>query len=359
MEQLLTSLDRLVQDALENQVFPGVEILLAKGENIILHKEWGKTSNLQDAESLTKNSVFDLASLTKPLATTIAIMQLLETGKLYLEQKVQEFIPEFSGNLKDKITIRHLLTHTSGLPAWVPLYDDEFQFSEGWKKLVSLELDYQPDTKMIYSCMGFLLLGEIIRRISGTTLAKFCSQYIFNPLELSNLTFSPENTKSIIPTAYCPIRKKLLQGIVHDENAYLFHEEGGNAGLFGTAEEVWKLCLALFQKPANGFQILSHQSINLMWKDHNPESIPARALGWDYLRNDHSFMTCGDYMKTKAVGHTGFTGTSIWLEPKTEIVIIILSNRVTISREGNLSAMRNFRPRVHNILRNLVVEEEF
>ncbi|MCP4757222.1 MAG: beta-lactamase family protein [Proteobacteria bacterium] len=356
--QLEEKVGRLVDQAIKSKIFPGIEILLAKSGTILFHQAFGRLEGTANSPQLVKNSLFDLASLTKPLATATAVLHLVESGRLNLDEKATVIIPEFYRSETAKINIRQLLTHTSGLPDWIALYESNFDKSRGWKKLVRTGLQYEPGSEAVYSCLGFILLGEIVRRISKTSLSDYCKNFIFSPLDLPNLLFNPDPARSdIVPTAYCPLRKKTLRGIVHDENAFLFDGEGGNAGLFGTAEEIHRFCLMLLSGgEINGVRVFSPRAIRNLFMNHNPVSIPPRTLGWDYNTGNAEYMSCGDLMPAGSVGHLGFTGTSLWLDPNSKIVVILLSNRINLAREENIPLMRAFRPQMHDLLLSTIPE---
>lgn len=344
----------LVDSAIANTTFPGIEILVARGRKILFHKAFGQRFPKEPNAFLQKNSLFDLASLTKPLATAVAVLHLIELGKLGLNDYLRQYIPEFQQSGSDRITIQHLLTHTSGLPAWAALFQPHFEQSVGWEKLFTIPLTYQPGKSMIYSCLGFIALGEVVRRISGKTLNDYCQENIYHPLGIRYLLFNPLEAHfemDIVPTGYCSIRKKTLLGIVHDENAGLFNGEGGNSGLFGTAEAVYQLSSYLISTEDSEDQsILSRRSRNLMVANHNQPPIVARALGWDYKVGTADYWSCSELMPNGSVGHLGFTGTSLWMDPVSQLIILVLSNRVIISRDGNIPLMKAFRPALHYLL---------
>lgn len=353
-------LNRLVEEAIRQRVFPGAEILVAKGEETLLHEAWGNIEVGPEAASLQPGTLFDIASLTKPVATASAIMVLLEKGFLSLEDKVIDFIPEFDSEEKSGVTIRHILTHTSGLPAWADLYSNSEGMTGALSKLVHIPLLHPTGTAMIYSDLGFLLLGEVIRRITGGTLADYFHQHFTHPLQMNQTLFKPLESDlkiPIAPTQYCPFRKTLLQGVVHDENAYVFNQEGGNAGLFSTASDLHRYCqMVLDGGELEGNRVLSSRSVEVMTKNHNPAKLPPRGLGWDIRGDGFGYTSCGGLMKIGSIGHTGFTGTSIWMEPETEFMVILLSNRVHIARDKNQPEMILFRPRLHNLLVSMFMD---
>lgn len=347
-------LDELIQSHLAQGTFPGVEILFASQGEILLHQAWGNREIGENNSSLQINTLWDIASITKPLATATSILILQERGELNLADKVSQWVPEYGDEARGAITLKHLLTHTSGLSAWENLYENVRNKDEAWARLLSFMPQQPLQHTTIYSCLGYLILAEIVRRVSKQSLAQFVKENILEPLEMKSSGFSPWQQSlglTIAPTQYCPFRKKLLRGVVHDENAYVFDEEGGNAGLFSTALDLFRFCEMLF---GNGewqrARILSPQSLQNSVRNHNPKGLAARGLGWDYHTGGWGYMSCGELFPIGGIGHTGFTGTSIWIDLVSKTAIIVLSNRVHLSREKNQPQMMQFRPRLHNVL---------
>ncbi len=347
-------LEDLIRQQLREGVFPGIELLFAAQGEIFLHQTWGKLEIGKNAPTLPLNTIFDIASITKPIATATAIMILQEQGLLNLDDPVGAFIPEFGTEEKGNVTLRHLLTHTSGLPAWANLYEDATNKKDAWQQLISIPLEGLPGRQMVYSCLGFLILGEIINRLTHQGLARFTETHIFKPLRMHSTCFRPLRIieeASIAPTQYCPFRNKLLRGVVHDENCYIFEEEGGNAGLFSQALEIYRFCQMIFNEgELEGARVLSPSSVRSMVNNHNPPNVDPRGLGWDMKRESGGNMSCGSLFPPGSIGHTGFTGTSVWINIPSRIAVIALTNRVHISRERKLAEMQTFRPRLHNIL---------
>ena len=226
-------LEDLINKELKAGTFPGIEILYAKGSEVLLHKTWGKIAS-GNSSPLLLDTIFDVASLTKPVVTTTLLLMMQEKGKLKLNDPVQIHLPEFSGRGKKQITLRHLLSHVSGLPAWENLYESVANHEEARNRLMNIPLEYSPGEKMIYSCLGFLVLGEVLRKFCTKDLSAVFYEKIAKPLKLPNSLFSPyknrKNLNNVAPTAYCPIRNKVLHGIVHDENSFAFAEEGASDG---------------------------------------------------------------------------------------------------------------------------------
>ena len=362
----LEALNHLVAESIEAKLFPGVEILFAQGEEVLLHRAWGTLESGIDAPLLQTNTLFDLASLSKPLVTAPLLMLLQEEGLLDIEEPLAAFFSEFDTEDKQHITLKHLLTHTSGLPGWTNLYEGLTPESEDYAdafyrvardRLLAVPLQNLPGQKTVYSCLGFLLLGEVILQLRQKRIPKLFEETFATPLKLCSSYYSPAKRKqnqtsipTIAPTAYCPLRQKLLRGVVHDENNFAFKEEGGNAGLFSTASDLHRFCrMFLNEGKAEDSQIISKNSIQSMFHNYNPKEMDPRALGWD-KKVGGGYWSCGRFFPEGSVGHTGFTGTSIWMDPVSKVLVIILSNRVHFERTATLKAMANFRPKVHDLL---------
>ncbi|NQU63097.1 MAG: serine hydrolase [SAR324 cluster bacterium] len=355
-EQLIAA---MAKDAINKGTFPGIEILCGSGDRILFHKSYGRMDGQPDSPTLQVGSLFDLASLTKPLATAAAIAHLADCGLIQMEDPVSRFINEFGATEKANITISQLLTHTAGFPDWAALYEPEFDKKNAWNKLIRTPLVYKPGSAVRYSCLGYIILAEIVRRISQTTLAEYCRSRIYAPLGLDNLLFNPDpELQNIVPTAYCPLRKKWLRGIVHDENSFAFEGEGGNAGLFGTAGAINTYCRMLLSSGRlRAKPIFSTAAVAGFLKNQNKPSLPPRSYGWDINSGKEVYMSCGSQMPTGSIGHLGFTGTSIWMDPVSKIMIILLSNRVNLAREGNMPLIRAFRPKMHTLLLSTYLEQ--
>jgi CubicO group peptidase (beta-lactamase class C family) len=347
-------LDSLVEGALRQRVFPGLELLVARRDEVMLHEAWGRIEIGPEAQPMAVGTLFDVASITKPVATASAVMVLLERAMVSLEDKVVEFVAEFDSEDKRGITLRHLLTHTSGLPPLIDLIGEGLTRAEAVQRIMHLPPQHPTGTAMVYGDVNFLILGEVVRRVSGQTLAEFCHQNLFHALQMGRTTFDPlaEGWEMpIAPTQYCPYRKQLLRGVVHDENAYVMGGEGGNAGLFSTAPDLHRFArMMLSGGELEGVRVLSESAVAAMTRNHNPRRLAPRGLGWDLKGEGSGYMSCGELVPPGTFGHTGFTGTSIWIDPNSGLIVITLSNRVHISREKNQQDMIRFRPRLHNLI---------
>ncbi len=350
-------LAELVDSSLRSKLFPGMELLVARGEELLLHEAWGILEVGPDAPAMAPGTVFDIASLTKPIGTATLLLVLLEQGKLTLEDKVCDSFPEFETPEKKGITLRHLLTHTAGLPAWVDFYSNTRGQAEAMRSLLHTPLQHPTGTAMLYSDLGYLILGELVRRVSGSSLTEFFLRSVSHPLHMTHTAFNPIDQGipgPFAPTQYCPWRKQLLRGVVHDENAYAFGGEGGNAGLFSTGADLWRYArMILDGGELDGVRVLAPRTVARMTSNHNPHRLPPRGLGWDIKGEGFGYVSCGELMAPGSIGHTGFTGTSLWLEPESGFLVILLTNRVHMARERNQPEMVRFRPRLHNLVVSL------
>jgi CubicO group peptidase (beta-lactamase class C family) len=341
-------LEIFIQSLIEKEVIPGISILVAKKDNVLFKKQYGWKSLLPQKQSLEEHTIYDVASLTKPLVTAFLIVYLAEQEKVSLDTQIRKIFPGLPSHLD--ITLLHLLTHTSGLPAWYPFY---LFGSDYFSQFPLLPLETRPGKWVNYSCVGYILLYYLIEKLSGTSFKKFASHVIFEPLGLKHtfLTVPDEFKKDAAPTeegnqyeknmAEQWAKKKgrgqeylervnrfkwrtsLIQGEAHDINSHTLGGTAGNAGLFYTAEDVFRLCLEFFPSTAS---LLKTGSLRLFWKNFTPFNKAHRTVGF---KRNSSFLTSGGRaLSRKAIGHNGFTGTSLWLDPREETTFILLTNRI-------------------------------
>lgn len=330
--------DRLLETYRERGAFPGGVLAVGyKGALVHLHP-FGNLSYDADSPQVTARTMYDLASLTKVIATTTMAMILVDEGKLELGRKVQDFLPGFQGPGKDVVTVRHLLTHSSGLPAVAPLFK-EIRGREAYlERIQAMDLEYPPGSRSTYSDLGVILLGAILEQISGQPLETFTRERVFEPLGMRDTLFNPPaaSRSRIAPTEQDPWRGRMAQGEVHDENASAMGGAAPHAGLFGTAGD-----LARFAQTMLDGGIVSRETIALFTRRAGiPNS--DRALGWDTKSAQGS--SAGTLFSANSFGHTGFTGTSMWIDPERQLYVILLTNRVHPTRENNL--IREVRPAV-------------
>lgn len=330
------SIKQLFDQAIADNAFPGGCIVAGTAHQIFINKCFGYYTYARNKPD-TIDSLFDLASLTKVISTTSAVMKLYEEGKIKLDDPVIKYLPEFKGPnasqtaLKADITIRDLLAHVSGLPADSPVTN--------WEDVYATQLIVPPRTREIYSDINFLLLGKIIERVSGVSLAQYTNNILFNPLGMKSSLFKPgkQFLSKTVPTIYDFATDKYLTGTVNDPLAHMLGGVAGNAGLFSDAHDLTIFAQMMLNKGVyQGKQIFKSSTINLFTTRANIVSDSSRALGWDTafvpstnMSTSPSQFTAGLYINGDAYGHTGYTGVSLWISQKYDIFILLLTNRVS------------------------------
>ncbi|MEO5813813.1 MAG: serine hydrolase [Gemmatimonadaceae bacterium] len=295
------------------------------------------TAGRQDWGSVYKttiSTIWDLASLTKVVGMTSAMMQLVESGKVDLDAPVQRYLPEWTGTNKEKVTVRHLLTHQSGLPAFKTYYKANVSPDSTLALFINTPLDTLPGVRMIYSDIGAILLGKIVERVSGEPLDRYLTKHVFTPLGMVDTRYKPlrEERYRTAPTENDPWRGRHLLGEVHDENAFALGQVSGHAGLFSTARDLEKLAGAYLNGGVFGRGRLARAETIKLFTTVNDSTFSSRALGWDTPSTNSS---AGHFMERPAFGHTGFTGTSLWIAPQHDLYVILLSSRVNPSRNNS------------------------
>jgi CubicO group peptidase (beta-lactamase class C family) len=325
----LAAIDRVIIRGMTAGGYPGAAVVVGRKGAAVWEKGFGRLAWGKESDRVTaERTIYDLASLTKVVATTTAIMILYDEGKVVLDAPVWQYVPAFSGGYRDSVTVRHLLEHRSGLPAGRDLWRVARTPDEARRMVAETELVCKPGSCYIYSDLGADLLGMIVESVSETTLDAFCEERIFKPLGMTDTFFRPADSLKyrVAPTEVTPPRGYALRGEVHDENAYALGGVAGHAGLFSTARD-----LAVFaQMMLNGGQyndvrIVSDSTVALFTK----RVAGTRALGWDTADGDGG---SGEYLSERAYGHTGYTGTSMWIDPDREMFVILLTNRVHAAR---------------------------
>jgi CubicO group peptidase (beta-lactamase class C family) len=363
--------EQAINEAVERNAIPGATIVVRKGEDIAFEGAFGNRAVVPERSPMRLETVFDLSSLTKPLATTIGVMMLARDGKMRLDDRITRFFHNFGVHGKSHVTFRQMLAHCSGLAAWRPFYQliaevekggkVNFMASRGAKEFVYEEIHREkpeapPGTRMIYSDLNFILLGEMVEQVSGVALNRFCRDKIFRPLELRATDFidiSLVRTRRLepvpemfAPTSVCALRKRLLVGEVDDENAFAMGGVAGHAGLFAPVKEVDRIAHELIRCYAGRSDLVPQKIVREFWTRDKALQDSTWALGWDSPSPEYS--SSGRHFTTEAVGHLGFTGTSVWIEPSREIAISLLTNRVHPRR--NNEAIRDFRPKIHDLV---------
>ena len=334
-------IDELIQHAISNKVFPGAVAYIVEGDAIQYFEAFGNRMRIPEIKPMQRDTIFDLASLTKPIVTATLIMHCVEKGTLELNESLQNYLPEFS---HPQVTVSHLLTHTSGLPAWRATYLESKDKGGVINYLSQLPLDYSTGTQVVYSCLGYILLGKLLEHLTNEPLNALAQKWIFQPLGMNWTRYNPpaawtdkcaatEDSNSFEKRMvdYQPHdwREGVIVGEVHDENAHFLGGVSGNAGLFSTAADIATFCQMLIN---GGEGVLTPQSINQMGTVHTTELNESRGIGWIIIEDGSLY-------------HTGFTGTSIRINLERKRFAILLTNRVhpDASRPGIV----DFRAKFH------------
>ena len=316
----------LCQKQIEVKTFPGAAFALGNAKETAFGY-LGSFTYKPESIKVSAEAIYDLASLTKVMATTVAAMLLFDDGKLDLDRPVVEYLPAFAGGQKDKVTARNLLLHDSGLPAYANLSKAKTK-EEARAAVLALKLEAKPGEKTVYSCMSMITLLQVIEKILGGPMDKFLQQRLWEPLGMKDTLYNPSTEKktSCVPTIELDEkRKREIKGEVHDPAAFYCGGLSGNAGLFSTAPDVSKFARLLLDKGAAGSQqIICAKTIESWTKKQSERS--TRALGWDTKSPEGS--SAGARFSMKSFGHTGYTGTSLWIDPENQFFAVLLTNRV-------------------------------
>lgn len=329
--RLSDSLDTILARGVRDSAFPGAIVVVGTRRGIVVERAAGRLDWTPSATP-DAGTLWDLASLTKVVALTTALMVLVDEGRIDVDAPVQRYLREWTGPGKDRVTVRHLLTHSAGLPAWRPLYKEATSPQEALAIVLATPLDTVPGVRMVYSDLGAILLGEIVRRVSGDPLDRFAARRIFEPLGMRDTRFRPpaELRARIAPTEIDPWRQRHLRGEVHDENAFALGGVSAHAGLFSSARDLARFAQALLGGGTlDGQRIVSAATLDRFTRVQD-STLSHRALGWETATGGNSG---GRHASRRAFGHTGFTGTSIWIDPERDRFVVLLTNRVNPTRE--------------------------
>ncbi len=331
------AVDALLKDAVDKGSAPGIVLLVGHNGTFVYRKAFGYRSLDPSKEPMTVDTIFDMASLTKVMATTSCVMRLVQLGQVKLNDPVAKYIPEFAQNGKDEVTVRQLLTHYSGLRADLDLKQYWSGLEEGYKRANAEKLANPPGSVFLYSDINFVVLGELVQRVGGMPLDLYSQMFIFGPLGMTSTRFlpPPEWKPRIAPTQRDERSGQMLRGVVHDPTARQMGGVAGDAGVFSTADDVAKFAQALLN---GGAPVFSPWIVEKMTTPQQPPNLTdVRGLGWDI---DSPFSSNrGELLPVGSFGHTGFTGTSLWIDPTTNTYIILLTNAVHI-KDGNVIALR-------------------
>jgi CubicO group peptidase (beta-lactamase class C family) len=353
-----SKVDQLLETELKAGTFPGAVLGIMNSKKMLYKKAFGLAQKVpaDSKREMKLDTIFGLASLTKVIVTTSSIMKLIEMGKINLYDYLKEYFPELPED-KDEITIYHLLTHSSGFQAIVKLWDKDLDYQQKIKYILDLSLENEIGEVVNYSDPNFILLGELVQRVSGQNLNEFSQNQIFKPLNMQNTAYKPLNNiegisrNNIAAAEYCSWRDRMIVGEVHDENAYALGEISGHAGLFSNFNDLSNFVRMLLNFGSYKCEkILSELTVRTMIKNWTKDLNQNRALGWDLINNFRS--SGGILFSDQTFGHTGFTGTSIWIDPELKLGVIFLTNRVHPSRDNvNIISLR---PRLHNLIAAVV-----
>tara|TARA_Y100000588_G_scaffold392956_1_gene506908 strand:+ start:3675 stop:6500 length:2826 start_codon:yes stop_codon:yes gene_type:complete len=336
----------ILHKGMHEKVFPGAQVFISKGNKVLFSGGFGYHTYDGNSPPVTIESIYDIASITKVLSITPIIMKLISQKKLNLDHSVQSFLPDFIGKHKELVTIRHLLTHSSGIKSYYRFFlEEEFKSrNDIVKKIVSMDLDFYPGSNFSYSDLGMILLMEIVEKVTNRKIDHISKSWIYNPLNMHSTRYLPSDKLllKIVPTEYDSLyRKELVHGSVHDENTYLMGGVSSHAGLFSTAEDLANYAkLYLNNGTWLGKRILKESIIRKFIENQYLPNESDYALGWD-TPSKNGKSSAGDYFSDNSFGHLGFTGTSMWVDMELDIIIILLTNRVHPTRKtGGIYAIR-------------------
>jgi len=333
-----SDLDRAAREAIAGGDTPGVVILVGQANRVLYRKALGSRAVTPAVEPMTTDTIFDIASLTKVVATTPAILALVDDRKLDLDAPLGRYLKEFQGPKLSWLTVRRVLTHTAGFADLPSSEAIAKGFPDGMRLLASGVSEPSPTAPFHYSDTGFIVLAELVRRVSGEPLDRFTRKRFYQPLGMRQTTFNPPAAwrARIAPTEF--FQRKMLRGVVHDPRARELHGVAGHAGLFSTADDLGRYCRMLLGDGMDGVhRYLSSTSVHAMFAPNGANEV-TRGLGWDMASNYSR--TLGSFFPVGSVGHTGFTGTSIWMDPPTRTYVIILTNRVHPAGKGSVFELR-------------------
>lgn len=346
--------DRAVETAIATRVFPGGIALAVQQGKVVLHRAYGRFDYDDKSPQVEADTIYDLASLTKVVAATPAVMRLVERGELDLQQSLLDFYPQLAKDIKAKISVADLLLHQSGLPAWKPFYKElQPRAGSSLNKLIILDqilrtpLEYKTGEKTVYSDLGFILLADIIEQVTATPFDQFCREQIFQPMGLPSLQFNPpaEMSDHIPPTGGENWRGGIIQGAVNDNNCFAMGGVSAHAGLFGNAWDVAAIGQLFIQKGIYKRRRHFRQRTIELFASLSDGKLSRRALGWD-VPGDNS--SSGKFFSKHTIGHLGFTGCSMWVDLEQEIIVVFLCNRA--HPDPGRNQINEFRPQFHDAI---------
>lgn len=325
----------IIERGLASKQMPGCVVLIARHGKVAWLEAYG---NRNAEAKMTTDTVFDLASLTKPIATATAVMKLVEDDKLTLSQPVARYLPDFAANGKESISVEHLLTHQGGMIADNALADYQQGVEEAWQRLFALKPVAKPQERFIYSDVGFEVLGKLVEQTSKQSLDVYTHEQVFAPLGLTDTSYLPPEGMSSRTAPTQQRNGHWMQGEVHDPRAHLLGGVAGHAGLFSTATDLAVYAQMLLNRGEyHGIRVLKGETVDEMFRPREVPGKSLRALGWD-VRSGFS-SNRGTGLSDRAVGHGGFTGTVLWIDPELDLFYIFLSNRVYPDGKGSVNKL--------------------
>ncbi|MGC8898307.1 MAG: glycoside hydrolase family 3 N-terminal domain-containing protein [Bacteroidota bacterium] len=342
----LGRINEIVTKAIQDSAFPAAEVVVVRNNIVAFHKAFGSYDYSLFSREIDESTMFDLASLTKVIATTSAVMKLYDEKKIDLDAPVVKYIPEFGQNGKEHVTIRNLLLHNSGLPAWKKFYLTCTTPQQLIDSVYAQPLIYRTGDSTVYSDLGFITLGKVVEKITGVPLDQYVAKEFFEPLYMAHTMFNPPKSiwDRVAPTEYDTVlRHELVRGVVHDENAYVLGGVSGHAGLFSTALDLAKFMQMLMNGGSYGGRRYFNESTVKLFTTRQSKS-STRALGWDTKSAVGSL--AGTLFSPNSFGHTGFTGTMIWADPERNLFAIFLTNRVYPTRDN--AKIQQVRPKLYD-----------
>ncbi len=344
----LEAVDAVVAAGVASRAFPGGVLAVGRDGALAHLRAFGRLSYDPGAAEVAIDTLYDLASLTKVVVTTTLSMILVDEGKLDLDARVHAFFPAFSGPAKERVTVRHLLTHSGGLQWWAPLYKEVQGKPAYLERIVAMDLAYEPGAKSVYSDLGIILLGDILERVGGTPFEEMARHRVLQPMAMKDAQYRPpaELLPRIAPTENDPWRGRVVRGEVHDENAFALGGVAPHAGLFATAPDLAHLAQMLLDGGSfGGRRIVSRATVEL-FTERAGVPVSSKALGWDTPTPGQS--SSGSLFSPRSVGHLGFTGCSIWWDLEKNCHVVLLTNRVHPTRKNE--KIKEFRPQIHDLI---------
>jgi CubicO group peptidase (beta-lactamase class C family) len=342
LRRLADTVQRVLDAAVADSAFPGAYVVVGNRAGNLFEYGAGRIDWKADAPRPDEHTLWDLASLTKVTATTSAIMQLVDQHKISLDDPVQKYLPEWTGPNKEKVTLKHLITHSSGLPPFKQFpYDIDADSTR--KLFMAVQLDTLPGAHMTYSDIGFVLLGFIVERVSGEPLDQYVVRHVFRPLGMNETYFNPPASEMarIAPTETEDFRGGQVRGVVHDERAWRMNGVAGHAGLFSSGHDLARFCRMYLNKgELDGVRVFAESTVT-KFTSYVDSTYSNRGLGWQKpelpgMRFVGPSSAWGGHVATpSAFGHTGFTGTSYYMDPARDLFVVLLTNRVDPTRNNN------------------------